>query len=47
MKKCFASAVLVAWALPALAQTPFHDTPAAVPGTIEAEDYDNGGSGVA
>ncbi|MDQ3803543.1 MAG: LpqB family beta-propeller domain-containing protein [Acidobacteriota bacterium] len=28
-------------------QTPFHGTPFAVPGTIQLEDFDNGGEGVA
>jgi glucosylceramidase len=27
--------------------TPFHDSPAAIPGTIQAEDFDNGGQNVA
>jgi glucose/arabinose dehydrogenase/PKD repeat protein/type 1 glutamine amidotransferase len=30
-----------------LAQTPFGGTPRAIPGTIQAEDFDNGGEGVA
>src|SRR5438067_10706410 len=48
MKKWLAAALLVAWASPALAQsTPFYGTPATVPGTIEAEDFDNGGEAVA
>jgi len=47
MKTWLALALLVAGVSPAVAQTPFHGTPAAVPGTIEAEDYDNGGQNVA
>lgn len=34
-------------ALPADSQAPFHGTPAAIPGRIEAEDFDLGGEGVA
>lgn len=30
-----------------ISQTPFGDAPHEIPGTIEAEDYDNGGEGVA
>ncbi len=41
--------LLLATGLPfaAQAQTPFHGTPSAIPGTIEAEDFDFGGEGIA
>src|SRR5258708_1004867 len=32
---------------PSVGSTPFSGTPVAVPGTIEAEQFDNGGEGVA
>ncbi|HXW05840.1 MAG TPA: carbohydrate-binding protein [Vicinamibacterales bacterium] len=41
----FASALLLAQ--PAIAQTPYGGTASAIPGGIEAEHFDNGGSGVA
>lgn len=48
MKTWLASALFIAWALPAQAQSsPFYGTAATVPGTIEAEDFDNGGEAVA
>jgi len=37
----------ISWPLAAQAQTPFSGTPIALPGTFEAEDFDNGGEGVA
>lgn len=38
---------VLACAASARAQTPYTGTPAAIPGTIQAEDFDNGGQGVA
>ncbi len=46
----FALPIFLAAASPALAAsyagTPFHGSPSAVPGTIQAEDFDNGGEGI-
>lgn len=44
----FVVAICLAASVPAFAQlTPYYGSPAQMPGTIQAEDFDNGGEGVA